>query len=52
MGHVTMENRNDRAIDATLTHASGTAEREAALDMVGGMMVVIATRIASAGCSR
>ena len=31
MGHVLMENRNGLAVDATLTRASGTAEREAAL---------------------
>jgi transposase len=31
MGHVLMENRNGLAIDATLTRATGTAEREAAL---------------------
>lgn len=37
MGHVTMENRNGLVVDATLTHASGTAEREAALDMLGRM---------------
>ena len=29
--HVLMENRNGLAVDATLTRASGTAEREAAL---------------------
>ncbi len=37
MGHVTMENRNGLVVDATLTHASGTAEREAALDMLNRM---------------
>ncbi|QXZ82224.1 IS5 family transposase [Rhizobium sp. L51/94] len=37
MGHVIMENRNGLVVDATLTHATGTAEREAALDMVGRM---------------
>ena len=31
MGHVLMENRNGLAVDATLTHATGTAEREATL---------------------
>ena len=31
MGHVLMENRNGLAVDAVLTHATGTAEREAAL---------------------
>lgn len=34
MGHVLMENRNGLAVDATLTHATGTAEREAALTVV------------------
>ncbi|TIS46784.1 IS5 family transposase, partial [Mesorhizobium sp.] len=34
MGHVLMENRNGLAVDATLTHATGTAEREAALSML------------------
>ena len=32
MGHVLMENRNGLAVDAVLTHATGTAEREAAPD--------------------
>jgi transposase len=31
MGHVLMENRNGLAVDAALTHATGTAEREATL---------------------
>ncbi len=35
MGHVLMENRHGLIIDATLTHATGTAEREAALTMLG-----------------
>lgn len=34
MGHVLMENRNGLAVDAVLTRASGTAEREAALAML------------------
>ena len=34
MGHVLMENRNGLAVEATLTHASGTAEREATLVML------------------
>jgi transposase len=34
MGHVLMENRNALVVDAQLTHASGTAEREAALEML------------------
>jgi transposase len=35
MGHVLMENRNGLAVAAALTHATGTAEREAALAMLG-----------------
>ena len=35
MGHLLMENRNGLIVDATLTQASGTAEREAALAMLG-----------------
>lgn len=35
MGHVLMENRNGLVVDARLTHATGTAEREAALTMLG-----------------
>ncbi len=34
MGHVLMENRNALAVDAALTHATGTAEREAAMAML------------------
>lgn len=34
MRHVLMENRNGIAVEATLTHASGTAEREATLVML------------------
>lgn len=33
MGHILMENRNGLAVDAQLTLATGTAEREAALTM-------------------
>jgi len=33
-GHVLMENRSGLAVDARLTHATGTAEREAALEMI------------------
>lgn len=32
-GHVLMENRNGLAVDGQITKATGTAEREAALDM-------------------
>lgn len=34
MGHVLMENRNGLAVEATLTQATGTAEREASLAML------------------
>ena len=34
MGHVLMENRNGLVVSARLTQASGTAEREACLDML------------------
>ena len=35
-GHVLMENRNGMVVDVTLTQATGTAERESALDMIKG----------------
>jgi transposase len=35
MGHLLMENRHGLIVDATLTPATGTAEREAALTMLG-----------------
>jgi transposase len=34
-GHVVMENRNGLAVSGQLTKATGTAEREAAVDMLG-----------------
>ena len=37
MGHVLMENRHGLVVDATLTQATGTAEREAALTMLARM---------------
>lgn len=37
MGHVLMENRNGLIIDTELTTATGTAERDAATDMVRGV---------------
>jgi hypothetical protein len=37
MGHVLMENRSGLVVDAMLTHATGTAEREAALAMLTRM---------------
>ncbi len=33
-GHVLMENRNGLVVDVTVTQATGTAEREAAIDML------------------
>ena len=39
MGHVLMENRNGLVVGATLTQATGTAEREAALDLLDGLGV-------------
>src|ERR1019366_8477587 len=35
LGHVMTENRNGLVVDAALTLATGTAEREAALEMIG-----------------
>lgn len=37
MGHLLMENRSALVVDACLTTASGTAEREAALDMLSNL---------------
>jgi transposase len=37
LGHALMENRNGLAVDGRLTRATGTAEREAALDMIDGL---------------
>jgi transposase len=37
MGHVLMENRNGLAVDSRLTLATGTAEREAAMEMIEGV---------------
>ncbi len=36
-GHVLMENRNGLVVDVSLTQATGTAEREAALGMLGNV---------------
>ena len=36
-GHLLMENRNGLVVDARLTQATGTAEREAALAMLGDL---------------
>jgi hypothetical protein len=37
LGHVMTENRNGLVIDTALTLATGTAEREAALEMIGNL---------------
>jgi hypothetical protein len=37
MGHALMENRNALVVSATITPATGTAEREAAMAMVGDL---------------
>lgn len=37
LGHVTMENRNGLAVDHRLTQATGTAERDAAVEMAMGL---------------
>jgi transposase len=37
MGHAVMENRNGLAVDGQLSKATGTAEREAALDMLAAI---------------
>jgi transposase len=37
LGHVLIENANGLAVAATLTKATGTAEREAAIEMVGAL---------------
>lgn len=37
MGHVLMENRNGLVVNERLTQASGSAEREAALEMLGDL---------------
>jgi hypothetical protein len=36
-GHLLMENRNGMLVDAKLSHATGTAEPEAALEMLGAL---------------
>ena len=36
-GHVVMENRNGFAVDGKITKATGTAERDAALEMLAGV---------------
>lgn len=39
MGHVLMDNRSKLAVDTRLTQASGTAEREAAVDMLKSLPI-------------
>jgi transposase len=39
MGHVIMENRNGLVVDARLTEATGTAERDAALEMATALKI-------------
>lgn len=36
LGHALMENKNGLVVGGTVTRATGTAEREAALEMIGG----------------
>jgi transposase len=38
LGHVLMENRNGLVVETRLTAATGTAEREAALEMIGAKL--------------
>jgi hypothetical protein len=50
MGHLLMENRNGLMVDARLTHATGTAERETAIAMLdarppGGRITVGADKL-------
>ena len=42
-GHVLMENRNGLVVDAMLTQATGTSEREAAIEMLGRVPAARAT---------
>ena len=37
MGHLLMENRNGLVVDARLTHATGTAERDTAAEMLAAL---------------
>jgi transposase len=45
MGHALTENRNGFVVEATLTHADGTAERRAAIDLVNARAPGSARRI-------
>lgn len=49
LGHVLMENRNGLVVAATVTHATGTAEREAALSMARQRRITKATLGADKG---
>ena len=49
LGHVLMDNRYGLAVDVRVTEANGTAERDAALDMIGG---VSATRRTTLGADK
>ena len=37
LGHVLMENRHGMVVDASVTQATGTAKREAAVDLVAAL---------------
>ena len=56
MGHVVMENRNGLAVQTELTQATGTAERDAAVDMIsaaapqGGVTVGADKNYDTQGC--
>ena len=55
MGHALMENRHGLVVDATVTTATGTAEREAAVEMITGVLPAepeVATTPATADAPR
>ena len=47
MGHVLMENRHGLVVDGDLTEASGTAERDTAVDM----LAVVASGLPCSVCA-
>jgi IS5 family transposase len=49
LGHILMENRHGLVVDAQVTQATGTAEREAAVDMVAALS---GTRRVTLGANR
>jgi transposase len=49
LGHLLTENRHGLVVDVRLTQASGTAERDAAIDMMAGKP---ATKKATLGCDK